>query len=40
MNFTARHLASLFGVLLLISLAANIFFLSTRRTSGKYLEHE
>lgn len=26
MNFTARHLASLFGVLLLISLAANIFF--------------
>ena len=26
MNFTARHLAYLFGVLLLISLAANIFF--------------
>ncbi|WP_058765881.1 hypothetical protein [Exiguobacterium chiriqhucha] len=26
MNFTARHLASLFGVLLLISLAANVFF--------------
>ncbi|OGX77799.1 hypothetical protein A6395_15435 [Exiguobacterium sp. SH31] len=26
MNFTARHLAYLFGVLLLISLAANVFF--------------
>lgn len=26
MNFTARHLAYLFGVLLLISIAANIFF--------------
>ncbi|TCI75682.1 hypothetical protein EVJ20_13415 [Exiguobacterium sp. SH0S1] len=26
MNFTGRHLAYLFGVLLLISLAANIFF--------------
>lgn len=26
MNFTARHLAYLFGILLLISLAANIFF--------------
>ena len=26
MNFTARHLAYLFGVLLLISIAANVFF--------------
>ena len=26
MNFTARHLAYLFGILLLISLAANVFF--------------
>lgn len=26
MNFTARHLAPRFGLLLLISLAANIFF--------------
>ena len=26
MNFTARHLAHLFGVLLLISIAANVFF--------------
>lgn len=38
MNFTARHLAYLFGVLLLISIAANVFFyqqvMAVTSTSG------